>query len=427
MKKILLAFSIFLLPMFSFSQIDNEAQGLSFISHLFAKEYKDAYAMFDENMKANVSEAMLGQLVDGMEKQLGAFKEVLSTRKEESAEIQTYYYFSRFDKDELDIKISFNKENKIAGFYFAPHTIVDRPQLNDYSFVSDGLSLPGTLLIPEKDNKNILAIFIHGSGPNDRDETVGKNKPFKDIAEGLLPYGIASYRFDKRTLVNPASLDREHFTVKDEVTNDIINLVHHFHTNDTFKDYKIILIGHSLGAMMLPEIINKTKEEISGAIMMSGNARPLQDLIVEQYEYIKQLQPSPQMDSAIIVLKEQVKYLNSNQFNIHSPDEKLPLHLPASYWQSLKNYNQVSEAKRITIPLLITQGERDYQVTMEDFNLWKKNLEKNKNVSFKSYPDLNHLMMTGKGKSTPDEYNTPHHVPDYFIKDIANWILALKK
>jgi hypothetical protein len=39
--------------------------------------------------------------------------------------------------------------------------------------------------------------FVHGSGPQDRDETIYENKPFKDIAESLYRKGIASYRFDK--------------------------------------------------------------------------------------------------------------------------------------------------------------------------------------------------------------------------------------
>jgi len=54
--------------------------------------------------------------------------------------------------------------------------------------------------------------------------------------------------------------------------------------------------------------------------------------------------------------------------------EELPLNLDAKYWQSLVNYNQVLVAKKVKQPILVLQGERDYQVTMIDYNLWKQNL-----------------------------------------------------
>ena len=73
-------------------------------------------------------------------------------------------------------------------------------------------------------------------------------------------------------------------------------------------------------------------------------------------------------------------------------------------------------------PMLILQGERDYQVTMEDFAGWKKNLSSKASVEFKTYPNLNHLFMEGEGKSTPHEYETAGHVAEIVINDIADWM-----
>ena len=75
--------------------------------------------------------------------------------------------------------------------------------------------------------------------------------------------------------------------------------------------------------------------------------------------------------------------------------------------------------------MLILQGERDYQVTMEDFGLWRKALGPRKNVIFKTYPGLNHLFIHGKGKCTPSEYLTPGHVSATVIDDIVTWIEKL--
>ncbi|HQU43542.1 MAG TPA: dienelactone hydrolase family protein, partial [Pirellulales bacterium] len=75
-------------------------------------------------------------------------------------------------------------------------------------------------------------------------------------------------------------------------------------------------------------------------------------------------------------------------------------------------------------PMLFLQGERDYQVTMEDFTGWKQALAQRKDVAFISYPRLNHLFIEGEGKSTPAEYSTPGNVAKVVIDDVAKWIEA---
>ena len=98
------------------------------------------------------------------------------------------------------------------------------------------------------------------------------------------------------------------------------------------------------------------------------------------------------------------------------------LGVPASYWIDLKDYRPADLARGLTMPLLILQGERDYQVTMKDFQNWKDALAGQSNVTMKTYPDLNHLFIAGTGKSTPDEYQTPGNVALAVIQDIAAWI-----
>ena len=80
--------------------------------------------------------------------------------------------------------------------------------------------------------------------------------------------------------------------------------------------------------------------------------------------------------------------------------------------------------KSVKIPILILQGERDYQVTMKDFHIWEETLVDNKKAKFISYPRLNHLFMEGEGPSYPSEYMVEGHIPDYVIRDIVEWILS---
>ena len=96
--------------------------------------------------------------------------------------------------------------------------------------------------------------------------------------------------------------------------------------------------------------------------------------------------------------------------------------MPPAYWLDLRGYDPPAVAKDLKQPMLVLQGERDYQVTMEDFAGWQEALSSKSNVEFKVYPDLNHLFMEGVGKSSPAEYEQPKHVAVIVIEDIAHWI-----
>jgi fermentation-respiration switch protein FrsA (DUF1100 family) len=102
------------------------------------------------------------------------------------------------------------------------------------------------------------------------------------------------------------------------------------------------------------------------------------------------------------------------------------LGLPAAYFLDLKSYDPVAEARRLAIPMLFLQGERDFQVTMEDFGLWKKGLAGAKNITFQSYAALNGLFISGDGPASPAEYGKGGNVAPAVIDDIAGWVAKLK-
>lgn len=198
------------------------------------------------------------------------------------------------------------------------------------------------MLVPTSGNKKKLVIFVHGSGASNRDEAIGENKPFRDIAEYLFSNGIASYRYDKRTYSNPETLTGQS-TVEDETVKDAVNAANYFKNNKDYTGYQIIILGHSQGAYMMPEIA--AKAQASKYIFMAGNARPLQNLLVEQYEYLHNLDPAKVPAEAVEDLKKQVVLLNSSKFNLNTPAAELPLGQSAAYWNYLKNYNQLNEVK----------------------------------------------------------------------------------
>ena len=82
--------------------------------------------------------------------------------------------------------------------------------------------LNGTLVTPEPDvqDRRIVVVLVSGSGPNDMDETVGANKPMRDIADGLAQTGISSLRYNKRYNQDPGA-DAGAWTLEFEVLDDL--------------------------------------------------------------------------------------------------------------------------------------------------------------------------------------------------------------
>jgi fermentation-respiration switch protein FrsA (DUF1100 family) len=163
---------------------------------------------------------------------------------------------------------------------------------------------------------------------------------------------------------------------------------------------------------------------VAGLILLAANSRPLEDVILEQIEYVLSLQKGPddKTKEALEKLKKQVERVKDPKLSADTPAAELPFGGPAAYWLDLRKYDPVATAAKLKQPMLILQGERDYQVTMTDFEGWKKGLKERKNVTLKSYPKLNHLFMEGEGKATPAEYDKAGHVAAEVIDDIAGWI-----
>ena len=256
--------------------------------------------------------------------------------------------------------------------------------------VTGDIHLPATIMMPADARDVPIVVMVHGSGALDRDETIYTNKPFRDIASGLARKGIATLRYDKRTYVyrQPvASMD-------DETILDALSAIRLARRHST----RVYLLGHSLGAMLAPVIAERSEEPLAGIIMMAAPARDMEIVVRQQFDYLLPSGASPDF-------KEQ---------QIENLRQRSPHYLQPQ--------GQTAAARRLTLPMLILQGERDYQVTMEDFSLWQQVLKGKANVVYHSYPRLNHPFMEGDGKSTPMEYQMEGHVATYVIDDISSFI-----
>jgi dienelactone hydrolase len=348
----------------------------------------------------------------------------------------------RFESGPVDIKLIYDDERRIAGLWFVPTAesegsaaapaeselpeYADRAAFEetDLTVGSGEWELPGTLSIPHGEGPFPAVVLVHGSGPNDRDETIGPNKPFRDIAWGLASNGVAVLRYDKRTKVHAASVSAHggRLTVKEEVVDDAVEAVRLLAGTERIDPKRIFVLGHSLGGMLAPRI-GERERLIAGLVVIAGPTRPLENLMIEQYRYIFSLDGdmADQEQTMLDTLEAQAARLKDPALSVETPAELLPFGVGAAYWLDLRSYDPAETARTLEMPMLILQGERDYQVTMEDFAGWRSLLPSAR-IECKSYPALNHLFMEGEGKSVPAEYSSAGHVAGEVVDDIVGWI-----
>jgi len=412
----------------------------SFVRALENGDYEAAVKNFDETMAKAAPPEKMKQVWETVISQVGELKKQKGVRTESLPKYDVVYITCEFEKWTLDVKVVFNKKKQIAGQFFtqppSPYKPPDYVKKDSFTekeveFGTKGWKLPGVLSIPKGEGPFPAVVLVHGSGPNDRDESVGANKPFKDLAWGLASNKTAVLRYDKRTKAHGQKMVSQKdlsLTVYEETMEDAVHAAELLRRTKNINPKKIFILGHSLGGTLVPRIA-PLDPDTSGFIIMAGATRPLEDLSIEQIRYIFMLDgklsedEKEKLDAADTEVQ---KIKDLKQTDVKKKDVKILGAYP-EYWLNLKGYDPAKAAQSISRPFLILQGGRDYQVTEKDFENWEKALSSKENVTFKTYPSLNHLFISGKGPSSPSEYQKQGHVDERVIQDIVNWIRAVKK
>jgi dienelactone hydrolase len=410
------------------------ARAQDVVDRLVSGDVEPLMSMLTDKMKGAIDAGGLRRLMPGLAAQYGAFKSRTGARYELQGVMHVVYVACEFERAAVEIRVAFNPQDQIGGLGYLPlkSTVAYSPPgyvtpsaFREQAVTIDagGWPLPGTITMPIGDGPFPAVVLVHGSGPNDRDETVGPNKPFRDLAEGLATRGIAVLRYDKRTRVHSGrAASSTSFTVNDEVVDDAIAAIKMLRATAGIRADRVFLLGHSLGGMLAPRIA-AADPSIAGLILLAGPATPLEQAIVNQTRYLSMLDGTISADEqraldAAIKLAADVKAAKPGDATLLSG----PISAPASYWIDLREYDPPAAASRLEQPMLVLQGERDYQVTMDDFAAWRRAIGSRANVQLKSYPALNHLFIAGSGPSTPVEYQRPGHVEEAVVADIAGWI-----
>jgi hypothetical protein len=406
------------------------------VSALEKNDFAAPRERFDDNLKNLLTADKLQAAWMSLQGQMGKMKLRSVDRLQKIQGFDVVFVKCRFEKGEIETKVVFDADKRVTGLFFVPagasatapppaYAQADRFAEKAVEIGTGSWKLPGVLTLPVGSGTFPAVVLVHGSGPGDRDETVGGCKPFRDIAHGLSSKGIAVLRYDKRTRVHMAKILQKPvgFTVKEESILDVLEAVSFLHSHKNIDSRRITIVGHSLGGMLVPRLA-AAEPRAAAFVILAGATRPLEDHILEQITYIASLQasPTPELKKSLTDTAREVERIKALTPADATATAPWILGALPGYWLDLRGYAPAPAAKKITKPLLILQGERDYQVTMKDFANWKTALAARKDVKFISYPLLNHLFIAGDGKSTPDEYQTRANVAASVIDDLAEFI-----
>lgn len=297
--------------------------------------------------------------------------------------------------------------------------------------VGEGTKYPlkGMLTLPENASGPVPAVvFVHGSGSSNMDEKVGKLTPFKDLAEGLAQLGIASVRYDKRSFAHPFNILREKIiTVKEETIEDAIRATELLKRDSRIDKDNIFIAGHSMGGMLAPRI-DAEGGNYKGLILMAGSPRRLEEIMLDQNEAVMRsgkgmLQWFVKTQVAKISAMFEGMYELSDE---EAKEKKVGNGTTLYYFKEMGEHQSSNYLVKLEKPILIMQGEKDFQATLEnDFAAYKELLNDKKNVSFRVYENLNHLFVPsvyGNIMKAMKEYKVEQHIGKNVIKDLADWI-----
>ena len=395
------------------------------IQELVAGQFEKVEALYDARMAAALPPGKLAASWPELIKQAGAFQAITSTQTTQTQGLQVVKMECNFENAVLDATVVFNPDGKLGGLSFRPHQAPAPPWTapayanqslfgeQPLSVVNGKYELPGTLTVPNGDGPFPGVVLVQGSGPEDQDETLGPNKPLKDLAWGLASRGIVVFRYTKRTekYTVQSSDDPMRLTVEDETISDARAAVALLAKQPKVNPKQVFLLGHSLGAYLAPRIATGDAE-IAGIIMLAANARPLEKVVLEQIHYLAAMNGAPteaeqkNIDAAEAAAKqiESPNFKTGRQDRLLGSDDIRSLLAGPARVRSIEDCRQAEDSN---IDLSRWTGLSGDPF---EFHGMVGRFGNNKNVTLRSYPDLDHLFMHGSGPSKPSDYARPDHV-----------------
>lgn len=285
----------------------------------------------------------------------------------------------------------------------------------------------GTVSVPRASAPVPAVVLLSGGGPFNRDMTMGENRIGTDLAWGLASRGIAVLRFDKASQAHAQWVAKNpDFTPTDEYVPYAAAAVDQLKADPAIDPSRIVIVGHSMGGSYAPRVA-LARPEVAGLVLLAAEAEPMNRAAVRVLNYLASLDPSSTaMRNAAAAMVGLAANVDSPQLSRRTDPATLPFGYSGAYWLDVRDYDPIGTARQTGKPLLILQGGRDYQVTVDDdLARWRAAFDGRGDVSIRVYDADDHLFFPGSGPSTPAGYEPRQHVDGAVVADIADWITSL--
>ncbi len=297
------------------------------------------------------------------------------------------------------------------------------------SFDSKGTRLDGLLTLPRGGQKipYPAVLFVHDAGAQDRDETLGPNHPFFELARGLAVYGIASFRYDKRTLAAPQTIHPLRSTVQDEVIDDALAALEFLRTKGAIDGRRIWILGHGLGGSLAPAIA-RADRGVSGIVALAGSLRPLDALLRDRILTAEGI--TGRSGGTIDTISDPdsraaLSMLDSVEAGT-LPDARMVMGIGSRYLRDYRTRDLASDFAAFKGPSLLLFGAKDDQIGRADVDSWMAAAARagKTNAVSQTFAGLGHLFIPISGEPSPEALTVPGNVDPGVIERVARFILT---
>ncbi len=399
-------------------------------------QYADCVTFFNDKMKEAMSAEQLKAAWDTTTAMAGKYNSVERIESEQKDGTEFVRLYLAYSVQGIIMQLPFDKEGKVIGLWFnhyeselsesSDKPLPDGLVEQDVTVGEGELALSGKLTVAAGKQAEYAVVLVHGSGPQDMDETISGNKLFRDIAWGLAAQDIDVLRYDKRSYAHPewfARPENRALTVREETIDDAVAAAKLL----AGMGYeKIYLTGHSLGGMLSPRIYFDSGELFSGVIIMAGSTRTLTDLLIDQNNDAMAALPPEQKKAGEDTLSAEIAKLAAlDSLAEEQLVSEMVFGMPGWYTKEMNSYDTAALAAKINKPVLVMQGAEDFQVFADkDFPLWQQALKGNEQARFKLYEGLTHLFTVAPDVQTRTlrDYTPAKEVEPQVITDIVEFI-----
>jgi hypothetical protein len=272
----------------------------------------------------------------------------------------------------------------------------------------DGVKLAATLTLPASKPPFRALLLVHGSGCIDRDETIGPNKIFAQIANDLSNAGYAVLRYDKRSCGKSGGT----FALRDRLIADARDMLAFMRAQPEIDAKSLYVLGHSEGGELAPSIAI-ADGHLRGIVLMAPPALPLEQILMQQL--LRNVPPARQATTRRKVVA-MFAAIESGKAAKSGEDRWL---------RSSFGIDPIKLIVRVPCPMLVLQGTKDIQVLPTDTpRLVAAARAAHRNITVVMLDGDDHLFirLDPSAKSTGGEYFVPSYLDPQLLTSIRDWL-----